>query len=50
VPAFVVSSADATQEIMKTHDPIFTSRPKTRMNENLSYNYKDVVMAPYGEH
>ncbi|XP_050256913.1 cytochrome P450 736A117-like [Quercus robur] len=50
VPTLVVSSADAAQEIMKTHDVVFANRPKIRMFKKLSYNFEDVAMAPYGEY
>nr|DAD45496.1 TPA_asm: hypothetical protein HUJ06_003726 [Nelumbo nucifera] len=48
-PALVVSSVDRAQEIMQTHDLIFSSRPQTSNARHLLYNYKDVVTAPYGE-
>ncbi|KAL0015743.1 hypothetical protein SO802_002812 [Lithocarpus litseifolius] len=44
----LVSSANAAQEIVKTHDLIFVNRPKSSMFEKLSYNYKDVSLAPCG--
>ena len=50
VPTLAVSSADAAREIMKTNDVIFANRPKTRMFGKLTYNYKDVALAPYGEY
>jgi hypothetical protein len=50
VPTLVASSADAAREIMKTHDLIFSNRPKSSMSEKLLYNYKDVASAPYGEY
>lgn len=50
VPTLVVSSADAAREIMKTNDAIFANRPKTRMFGKLTYDFKDVALAPYGEY
>ncbi|GAV65149.1 LOW QUALITY PROTEIN: p450 domain-containing protein, partial [Cephalotus follicularis] len=50
VPVLVVSSADAACEAMKTHDPIFASRPKSKGFEKLLYNYRDVATSPYGEY
>ncbi|XP_075662715.1 cytochrome P450 736A117-like [Castanea sativa] len=50
VPTLVVSSADAAREIMTTNDVIFANRPKTRMFGKLTYNFKDVALAPYGEY
>ncbi|KAK1363205.1 hypothetical protein POM88_038766 [Heracleum sosnowskyi] len=50
VPTLVVSSAEAAQEVMKTHDLAFADRPRSKLNEKLLYNYKDVASAPYGEY
>lgn len=50
VPALVVSSADAARQIMKTHDLIFSSRPKLAIAAKLLYDYKDISLAPYGEY
>ncbi|KAL6211330.1 hypothetical protein ACLB2K_016557 [Fragaria x ananassa] len=50
VPVIVVSSAEAAREIMKTHDGIFTDRPKFTFFKKLFYNYKDILSAPYGEY
>ncbi|KAK9926711.1 hypothetical protein M0R45_023924 [Rubus argutus] len=49
VPVLVVSSAEAAREIMKTHDLVFASRPKSTVFEKLLYNRKDVATAPLGE-
>ncbi|CAO2175184.1 unnamed protein product [Urochloa humidicola] len=48
VPTVVASSAAAAQEIMKTHDLAFASRPRVRMAERLLYG-RDMAFAPYGE-
>ncbi|KAK2663621.1 hypothetical protein Ddye_002195 [Dipteronia dyeriana] len=50
LPILVVSSAEAAQEIMKTHDLIFSSRPKSSIGDKLFYGLKDVAGAPYGEY
>ncbi|CAH1423809.1 unnamed protein product [Lactuca virosa] len=50
VPSLVVSSSDAAREIMKTHDIAFASRPNTRMFRTISYNLKEITVAPYGEY
>ncbi|KAL6319684.1 hypothetical protein AAG906_026746 [Vitis piasezkii] len=50
VRTLVVSSPDAAQEIMKTHDLIFANRPKMSLGKRLLYDYKDVSVAPYGEY
>ncbi|XP_050377798.1 cytochrome P450 736A117-like [Argentina anserina] len=50
VPILVVSSAEAAREIMRTHDIIFSNRPKSVIFEKLLYDYRDVASAPYGEY
>ncbi|XP_060204536.1 cytochrome P450 736A117-like [Lycium barbarum] len=50
VNTLVVSSAEAASEIMKTHDLIFSDRPKSNVSKKLLYDYKDVSSAPYGEY
>jgi hypothetical protein len=49
VPTVVASSAAAAQEVMKTRDLAFASRPRMRMAERLVYG-RDVAFVPYGEH
>ncbi|KAI3500341.1 hypothetical protein L1887_36161 [Cichorium endivia] len=49
VPVLVASSAEASQEIMKTHDLIFSNRAKSSVPSILSYNAKDIAFADYGE-
>ncbi|KAG5536998.1 hypothetical protein RHGRI_024437 [Rhododendron griersonianum] len=49
-PVLVVSSAFAAREIMKTHDLIFSSRPKLSIPSRLLYDSKDVLFSPYGEY
>ncbi|KAB5532078.1 hypothetical protein DKX38_018748 [Salix brachista] len=46
----MVSSADAAQEIMKTHDLIFSNRPKLSVSDKLLYQGKDISTTPYGEY
>ncbi|KAJ1281882.1 hypothetical protein BS78_03G007700 [Paspalum vaginatum] len=49
VPTVVASSAAAAQEVMKTRDLAFASRPRVRMAERL-LGGRDVGFVPYGEH
>ncbi|GMH21511.1 hypothetical protein Nepgr_023353 [Nepenthes gracilis] len=49
-PTLVVSSACAAEQIMKTHDMIFSNRPHLSIPNRLIYNSKDVAFAPYGEY
>ncbi|CAI9283799.1 unnamed protein product [Lactuca saligna] len=50
VPVVVASSAEAAQEIMKTHDLIFSNRPDMGILNRLTYNAKNVGFARYGEY
>nr|GEY27206.1 cytochrome P450 71A4-like [Tanacetum cinerariifolium] len=50
VPTLVASSAEAAQEIMKTHDISFSNRPILTMATILFYDYKDIIFSPYGEY
>ncbi|KAL0382012.1 UNVERIFIED_CONTAM: cytochrome [Sesamum calycinum] len=47
VPLLVVSSADAAREILKTHDPIFSNRPRSSVASGI-YDCKDIAFSPYG--
>ncbi|XP_058185278.1 cytochrome P450 736A117-like [Rhododendron vialii] len=49
-PVLVISSSSAAREIMKTHDLIFSNRPKLTLWEKLMYGAKDVAFSPYGEY
>jgi hypothetical protein len=49
-PTLVVSSADMAREIMKTHDIVYSNRPKTIAANMLLYGCKDVAFSPYGEY
>ncbi|XP_073110297.1 cytochrome P450 736A117-like [Elaeis guineensis] len=50
VPTVIVSSAEAAQEVMKTRDLAFASRPKSSMADGLLYNSRDIAFSPYGEY
>ncbi|KAH7682545.1 Cytochrome P450 E-class group I protein [Dioscorea alata] len=50
VPAIIISSAELAQEIMKTHDLIFSSRPFSFMAKSLLYNSLDIALSPYSEY
>nr|GEW85001.1 cytochrome P450 [Tanacetum cinerariifolium] len=49
IPVIVASSAEAAQEIMKTHDLIFTNRLKLNVVNIVSFDGKIVSFSPYGE-
>ncbi|KAH0451797.1 hypothetical protein IEQ34_019096 [Dendrobium chrysotoxum] len=44
----VVSSREAAEEILRTQDLCFASRPQLTRNRTMSYGYNDIAMAPYG--
>ncbi|PON94058.1 Cytochrome P450, E-class, group I, partial [Trema orientale] len=50
VPTVVVSSPEYAQEVMKTHDVIFASRPRILASEIMSYGSVNIAFAPYGEY
>ncbi|KAG6686413.1 hypothetical protein I3842_11G017700 [Carya illinoinensis] len=49
-PTLVVSSPDMAREIMKTHDIVFSNRPRTTAANILLYGCTDIGFAPYGEY
>jgi hypothetical protein len=50
MPTLVVSSADIAREMLKTHDVVFSNRPKTTAADSLLYGCTDIVFSPYGEY
>ncbi|GMN56699.1 hypothetical protein TIFTF001_025812 [Ficus carica] len=48
VPTIVVSSPRAAELLLKTHDTIFASRPKSQASEYLSYSTTGMAFAAYG--
>ncbi|GMJ07279.1 cytochrome P450, family 71, subfamily A, polypeptide 25 [Hibiscus trionum] len=49
-PVLVASSAEMAKEFLKTHDQIFATRPQHAAGKYITYNYSDVLWAPYGPH
>ncbi|CAN7023067.1 unnamed protein product [Brassica rapa subsp. trilocularis] len=50
VPVLVVSSMEAAKEVLKTHDRVFASRPRSKIFQKFLYDGQDVAAAPYGEY
>ncbi|XP_031253304.1 premnaspirodiene oxygenase-like [Pistacia vera] len=50
ISAIIVSSPKFAEEVMKTHDVNFASRPYNRAASILSYGYTDLVFSPYGNY
>ncbi|OMO49549.1 Cytochrome P450 [Corchorus capsularis] len=48
IPAIVVSSPEAAELFLKTHDVVFASRPKVQASEYLSYGSKGMAFTEYG--
>ncbi|KAL2347888.1 hypothetical protein Fmac_001888 [Flemingia macrophylla] len=46
----IVSSPQYAKEIMKTHDVIFASRPRTLASDILSYESTNIISATYGNY
>ncbi|KAL0703934.1 hypothetical protein Bca4012_070359 [Brassica carinata] len=49
VPVVVISSREGAEEALKTQDLECCSRPETVAARMISYNFKDIGFAPYGE-
>ncbi|MFQ6646670.1 hypothetical protein Gotur_019814 [Gossypium turneri] len=49
-PTLVVSSAKMAEEVMKTHDLDFCSRPNLYAARKLSYNASDLSFSPYNHY
>jgi cytochrome P450 len=49
IPLLVVSSPEAAQEVMKTHDTLFADRWANPTLATFTYNKTDLVFSPYGE-
>ncbi|XP_010425318.1 PREDICTED: cytochrome P450 71B3-like [Camelina sativa] len=45
----VISSKEAAEEVLKTHDHECCTRPKTIASSKFTRNGKDIAFAPYGE-
>ncbi|XP_019101880.1 PREDICTED: cytochrome P450 71A26-like [Camelina sativa] len=50
IPVLVVSSAEMAKDVLKTHDRVFASRPRSKITKKLLYGERDVALAPYGEY
>ncbi|XP_054816352.1 cytochrome P450 71D10-like [Prosopis cineraria] len=46
----VITSPEIVKEITKTHDQVFSNRPKILVSEIFAYNSTDLVFAPYGSY
>ncbi|WCJ37102.1 cytochrome P450 family 71 subfamily B polypeptide 2 [Euphorbia peplus] len=46
----VISSPEVAKQVLKTHDAIFCQRPPMSAARSLTYGYKDITFAPYGDY
>ncbi|PKU68846.1 Cytochrome P450 71A1 [Dendrobium catenatum] len=49
-PTVVVSSAEIAEQVMKTQDLIFASRPPSSLANHLIYNSMDIAFSPYNDY
>ncbi|PIN03538.1 Cytochrome P450 CYP2 subfamily [Handroanthus impetiginosus] len=47
-PVVVASSPEIAKQFLKIHDTVFASRPALAAGKYTSYNYSDMMWAPYG--
>ncbi|KAF4390192.1 hypothetical protein G4B88_005110, partial [Cannabis sativa] len=50
VPTLIVTSPKYAEEIMRSHDIAFASRPQILASKIMSYDCTGIVFAPYGEY
>ncbi|XP_044469557.1 cytochrome P450 71AU50-like [Mangifera indica] len=50
MPTVVVSSPQAAEQFLKTHDLIFASRPAIEASKYISYGHKSLAFSPYGSY
>uniref|UniRef100_A0ACD6ANG6 Uncharacterized protein n=1 Tax=Avena sativa TaxID=4498 RepID=A0ACD6ANG6_AVESA len=50
VPTVVVSSPRAAEAVLRTHDHVLASRPRTVVSDIIMYGSSDIGFAPYGEY
>ncbi|XP_042047820.1 cytochrome P450 71D10-like [Salvia splendens] len=49
IHSVIISSVDFAKQVVRTHDINFANRPPGLITEKLTYNYSDIVLAPYGD-
>ncbi|XP_020591188.1 flavonoid 3'-monooxygenase-like [Phalaenopsis equestris] len=48
VDVIVISSASAAAKCFRGHDAKLSSRPPNSVGKHITYNFQDIIMAPYG--
>nr|UXF47971.1 cytochrome P450 CYP71-2 [Euphorbia poissonii] len=46
----IISSPEAAEQVLRTHDIIFASRPQMSAAKSISYNFKNITFSPYGDY
>jgi hypothetical protein len=50
VTTVVVSSPRAAEAVLRTHDHVFASRPRSLVSDIIMYGASDTCFAPHGHH
>ncbi|XP_059432123.1 cytochrome P450 71AU50-like [Corylus avellana] len=50
MPTIIVSSPQAAEQFLKAHDLVFAGRPPLEAAKHISYEQKNLSMAPYGSY
>lgn len=50
VSVIIVSSTELAKEVMKTHDPLFSTGPELMAVRILTYGSREIAFAPYGDY
>ena len=50
IPTIVVSSPEAAELFLKTHDLVFASRPPHEASKHISWGQRNIAFAPYGSY
>lgn len=50
IPWVIVSTAEAAEQFIRVQDKAWASRPQRLADKIFTNNFRDIVMAPYGQH
>ncbi|XP_065864678.1 cytochrome P450 71D445 [Euphorbia lathyris] len=46
----IISSKEAAEKILKTHDVLFAQRPQMIVAKSVTYDFHDITFSPYGDY
>nr|UXF47970.1 cytochrome P450 CYP71-1b [Euphorbia poissonii] len=46
----IISSREAAEKVLKTHDVVFAQRPQMIVAKSVTYDYTDITFSPYGDY